>query len=62
MPLIDKITARVNNWVVKHLSYVGKIQLINYVLRSLYVCDGAVFSLFLKLLFKKSTRDIEDSY
>lgn len=37
MSLIDKITTRVGNWVAKYLSYAGRVQLINSVLRSLHV-------------------------
>ena len=35
-PLVDKITARIKHWAVKFLSYVGRYQLIQTVLYSIY--------------------------
>lgn len=57
--LIDKINARVSNWVGKHLSYAGRVQLINSLLRILHMYC-VVFSLFLKLLSRKLIGDAED--
>lgn len=34
--LVEKITARINTWVTKHLSYAVRVQLINAVLRSMH--------------------------
>lgn len=42
-PFIDKITAKVNNWATKHLSYAGRVQLINSVMRRLHVYWCSVF-------------------
>lgn len=34
-PLIEKVTARINSWTAKYLSYAGRLQLIKYVLFSI---------------------------
>lgn len=36
--LIERIIARITSWIAKNLSYVGRLQLINSVLRSLLWC------------------------
>ncbi|GJT99972.1 hypothetical protein Tco_1110311 [Tanacetum coccineum] len=43
--LIDKVISRVSNWKKKCLSYVGRLQLIAYVLESIHVYWASVFLL-----------------
>ncbi|KAA0037824.1 uncharacterized protein E5676_scaffold236G00720 [Cucumis melo var. makuwa] len=44
-PLIQRITSRIRSWTVRVLSYVGRLQLVRFVLRSLQVYCASVFVL-----------------
>jgi hypothetical protein len=43
--LITKITARIDSWLVRHLSFAGRLQLISSMLASLQVFWARVFIL-----------------
>ena len=48
--LVDKITKRINYWTTRHLSYAGRIQLINSVLFSLHTYWISLFILSKKII------------
>jgi hypothetical protein len=57
--LVDKISSRVDSWLVKHLSFAGRLQLISSVLFSLQVFWARVFILpkkIIRLLEQKMNR------
>ncbi|XP_074314439.1 uncharacterized protein LOC141649654 [Silene latifolia] len=43
MRLIDKITTRIRSWGAKHLSYAGRLTLVNSVLSGLHSCWSSIF-------------------
>ena len=51
-PLLDKITTRINSWTAKHLSYAGRLQLIQSVLTSIYSFWSQHFLLPMKVMKK----------
>lgn len=51
-PTIEKIQAKIKGWVVKILSYEGRLQLVNSVLNSIHMYWGSMFILPKKLIRK----------
>jgi len=43
--LVEKITTRINTWTTRHLSYAGRLQLINSVIFSLHTYWSSMFIL-----------------
>ena len=50
IPLIKKITARMNSWTARHLSFAGKLQLISSVLNSAQMFWSSIFILPKKVI------------
>jgi hypothetical protein len=57
VPLIEKITARINSWTVRHLSFSGRLQLIQSVLNSIQLLWSSIF-----ILPKKVVKVIEQRF
>jgi hypothetical protein len=47
---VERITARIDSWLTRHLSFAGRLQLINSVLVSLHVFWARVFILPMKII------------
>jgi hypothetical protein len=50
IPLIEKITARINSWTARHLSFAGRLQLISSVLNSVQMFWSSIFILPKKVI------------
>ena len=57
VPLIEKITARINSWTVRHLSFSGRLQLIQSVLNSIQLLWSSI-----SILPKKVVKAIEQRF
>jgi hypothetical protein len=57
VPLIEKITARINSWTVRHLSFSGRLQFIQSVLNSIQLFWSSIF-----ILPKKVVKAIEQRF
>lgn len=53
--LVDKIITTITCWTTKHLSYAGRVELVNFVVRSTYVYWYCAFILS-KVVIKKIDR------
>jgi hypothetical protein len=57
IPLISKISSRIDSWLSKHLSYAGRLQLLSSILYSFQVFWSGMF-----ILPKKILKDMEQKF